>query len=202
MAVVAVHSRALKRSAIPHLSSGGLLKLVLLISLGTVVLVPLILLIVNSFQTGRPGEVGQFSIDGWRIALTQPGILNALWNTATLTIARQSIALVIAILFAWLLGRTDLPGRPGIELAFWTIFFLPVLPMTLGWILLLDPNFGLFNEASAALFGSRFFNVYSWEGIVWVHLVTGTIAVKVVLLVPAFQFNPHSKRRPVCVAQM
>ena len=30
------------------------------------------------------------------------------------------------------------------------------------------------------------FNIYSWWGIVWVHLVTGTIAIKVVLLVPPF----------------
>jgi len=163
------------------------LKVFLLVTLGSVVLVPLVLLIVNSFQIARPNEPSIYSLENWRIALTEPGILQALINTATLTGARQAIALAVAVFFAWLIARTDLPGRGWMDFAFWTVFFLPSLPMTLGWILILDPNSGLLNEVTDKLFGARLFNVYSWWGIVWVHLVTGTIAIKVVLLIPAFQ---------------
>lgn len=163
------------------------LRAFLLASIGSVVLVPLGLLIVNSFQVARPNEASVYSLDGWRVALSEPGILQALVNTATLTGGRQAIALAVAIVFAWLIARTDLPGRSWLDFAFWTVFFLPALPMTLGWILLLDPHFGLLNDVTDKLFGFRAFNIYSWWGIVWVHLVTGTIAIKVVLLVPAFR---------------
>ena len=89
---------------------------------------------------------------------------------------------------AWLLARTDLPGRSWIEFAFWAAFFLPSFTVTLSWILLLDPEYGLVNTALAALpfVGKGPFNIYSFWGIVWVHLVTGSLTVKVILLTPAF----------------
>jgi iron(III) transport system permease protein len=170
-----------------HLDASVILRIALLLSIGAIVLVPLGLLIVNSFQVGRPNEAAQFSLSGWKMALGDPAILRAVGNTASLTVARESIALVVSAFFAWLLARSDIPGPIWLEFAIWTVFFLPALPMTLGWILLLDPNFGLLNEAFAKLTGLRPFNIYSWWGIVWVHLVTGTIAIKVILLIPAFQ---------------
>jgi iron(III) transport system permease protein len=167
--------------------AGAWLRILLLVSVAAVVLIPLVMLILNSFQVARPNEAPAYSLDAWRIALSEPGILKALINTATLTAARQAIALAIAVFFAWLIARTDVPGRSSLEFAFWTVFFLPALPMTLGWILMLDPYFGLLNTWIAKLTGLRPFNIYTWWGIVWVHLVTGTIAIKVVLLIPAFR---------------
>jgi iron(III) transport system permease protein len=59
-----------------------------------------------------------------------------------------------------------------------------------GWILLLDPDYGLLNQALAKLpivGGTIKFDVYTWWGIVWVHLMINTITIKVVLLTPAFR---------------
>ena len=85
---------------------------------------------------------------------------------------RQLLSLPLAVLIAWLLARTDLPGRRWIEFAFWAAFFLPPLTVTLSWILLLDPEYGLINTALAALpfVGKGPFNIYSFWGIVWVHV--------------------------------
>ena len=91
------------------------LKVFLLITIGTVVLVPLTLLLINSFQIARPHEAVRLSLDGWRKALGEEGILQALINTVTLTFGRQAISLPIAIVFAWLIARTDMPARPGFE---------------------------------------------------------------------------------------
>lgn len=166
---------------------GLIIKTVLLLTTGLVVLVPLALLVVNSLQVARPGEAPVYSLDGWRAAFSDDGILRALINTTTLTAVRQGISLTVAIWFAWLIARTDMPGRRWLDFPFWIVFFLPALPLTLGWILLLDPNSGLVNQLLYSGFGIRPFNIYSWWGIIWIHLMTGTIAIKVVLLIPAFR---------------
>ena len=152
------------------------------------VVFPLFLVVVQSFQVAAPGEAARYGLDGWRAALGEPGLRGALWNTFTVTFVRQLLSLPLAVLVAWLLARTDLPGRSWIEFAFWAAFFLPSFTVTLSWILLLDPEYGLINTALASLpfVGKGPFNIYSFWGIVWVHLVTGSLTVKVILLTPAF----------------
>ena len=152
------------------------------------VVFPLFLVVVQSFQVAAPGEAARYGLDGWRAALGEPGLRGALWNTFTVTFVRQLLSLPLAVLIAWLLARTDLPGRSWIEFAFWAAFFLPSFTVTLSWILLLDPEYGLINTALASLpfVGKGPFNIYSFWGIVWVHIVTGSLTVKVILLTPAF----------------
>ena len=153
------------------------------------VLYPLFLLLLNSFQTALPGHEATFSLEGWRAALTEPGMRSAVFNTITLTITRELISFPVAIFLAWLLARTDLPGRDWFEFLFWISFFFPALAVTLGWILLLDPQFGLINQAMVRLFSLKNgpFDIYSWWGIVWSHLMSLSISVKVMLLAPAFR---------------
>jgi iron(III) transport system permease protein len=154
------------------------------------VVYPLILVVVNSFQVAKPGQPAVWSLEAWRTTLANDRILGAVWNTITLTLARQSISLVVGIFIAWLIARTDIPGRRWLDFLFWVAFFLPALPVTLGWILLLDPAYGLVNQAITALpFGWHGpFDIYSFWGIVWVHLASSSIAIKVILLTPAFRY--------------
>jgi iron(III) transport system permease protein len=60
----------------------------------------------------------------------------------------------------------------------------------LGWILLLDPNYGIINVYLSRLFGVRgpVFNIYSVGGITWVHLTLTTIPIMVILIEPAQRF--------------
>ena len=152
------------------------------------VVFPLFLVVVQSFQVAAPGEAARYGLDGWRAAFGEPGLRGALWNTFTVTFVRQLLSLPLAVFISWLLARTDLPGRSWIEFAFWAAFFLPSFTVTLSWILLLDPEYGLINTALATLpfVGKGPFNIYSFWGIVWVHIVTGSLTVKVILLTPAF----------------
>ena len=152
------------------------------------VLTPLLLLLVGSFQLARPGEAPVYGLAGWRRAFTDRSILEALWNTVSLAVVRQAIALVIGVLLSWLIARTDLPWKKALEFMFWISFFLPPLPVTLGWILLLDGKFGLLNQwlQSLSIVSGPIFNIYSYWGIVWVHMTT-SLGVKVLLLAPAFR---------------
>jgi iron(III) transport system permease protein len=145
------------------------------------------LMILNSFQTARPGQPIVWGLEGWVKAFSTPGIVKAMINTFNLAITRQTIALVIGSFFAWLIARTDIPMKGTLEFFFWLSFFLPALPEAMGWILLLDPKYGLLNQGLMGLGVSQpLFNIYSFWGIVWAHM-GGTISVKVMLLAPAFR---------------
>jgi iron(III) transport system permease protein len=161
---------------------------ILLLVVGFLVLTPLTLMILNSFQIARPGQPIVWGLDGWVKAFSTPGIIKAITNTFTLAITRQAIALFIGAFFAWLIARTDLPMKGLLEFFFWLSFFLPALPETMGWILLLDPKYGLLNQGLIGLgvVNQSLFNIYSFWGIVWAHM-GGTVSVKVMLLAPAFR---------------
>ena len=172
--------RSLQISALPMT--------ILLVVVGFLVLTPLCLMILNSFQTARPGEAIVWGFEGWVKASTTPGIVNAISNTFSLAITRQAIALLIGAFFAWLVARSDIPMKGLLEFFFWLSFFLPALPETMGWILLLDPKYGLLNQGLMGLgiVSQPLLNIYSFWGIIWAHL-GGTVSVKVMLLAPAFR---------------
>jgi iron(III) transport system permease protein len=121
--------------------------------------------------------------------LEEPLLRTALVNTLKVTFVRQLLSLPLAVLIAWLLARTNLPGRHWLEFAFWAAFFLPALTVTLSWILLLDPDYGSLNTwlTRLTLLRKGPFNIYSFWGIVWIHVITGSLTVKVILLTPAFR---------------
>jgi iron(III) transport system permease protein len=166
-----------------------LLYVILLSFVAFIVLYPIVLLAINSFNVAPFGRGWTWGVQNWQTALTQPRILSALQNTITLSIARQAIALVIGITLAWLLARTNLPGRNWLEVGFWFALLLPHLPILMGWILLLDGHYGVLVNAIRSIPGlSGFqFEIFSWWGIVVAHLVINLIPLKVFLLTPAFR---------------
>jgi iron(III) transport system permease protein len=165
--------------------AGALLLLTLLV----LVAYPLVLLIYGSFLSDLPGQSRDLSLNGWTSALLQPGMSTALINTLKRTAITEIIALPSAIVIAWLAARTDMPGRLWLDRLLWMAFFLPALPVLLGWILLFDPDFGLANQLVMKVFGSTepWFNIYSFWGIVFAHMASRSIAAKYIFLVPAFR---------------
>jgi iron(III) transport system permease protein len=148
---------------------------------------PLILLFIKSFVTSRPGQPAVWGVSGWIEAFTDANLAVAIGNTFYLAILRVVITTALAIFFAWVVTRTDTPFKGFIEVTLWLGFFLPLLPMTMGWILLLDPYNGLINKLLMKLFGLAAppFDIYSYWGIVWCHLAFST-SVRFLLMTPAF----------------
>lgn len=160
-----------------------------LAALAIVVLGPIALLVANTFNTAHPGEAAAWGLGTWRLALGSPGLLASLANTAKVVLTVQGLSFPVAIVVAWLLARTDLPHRQWLEFAYWIPFFLPSLSVTLGWILMLDPQSGLVNLWLRKLgwAAESPFNIYSFWGIVFVHLGTFAISMKVMILAPIFR---------------
>lgn len=169
------------------LGSGGA-SLVLLIT-GFFVLYPLALLIYGSFVVTRADGTSAYGVATWVSAVSQPGMWASLLNTATRTIATEVISLPLAIGVSWLVARSDLPGKRLIDNFMWVAFFLPALPVLLGWILLFDPDYGVVNQMLARSFGitQPVFNIYTFTGIVFAHLASRSISAKYIFLVPAFR---------------
>ncbi|MGE5539501.1 MAG: ABC transporter permease [Gemmatimonas sp.] len=153
------------------------------------VLLPVLLLIAFSVSVGSPAEPIRLGLDGWRHAIENPTVFGSIVNTVKLLVTIHAISFPIAIVIAWVLARTDLPGRHGFEFMFWISFFMPTLAVLLGWIMCLDPEYGVLNKAFDALpfLDGAPFNIYSFWGIVWAHLACHAITVKVMLLTPTFR---------------
>ena len=112
-------------------------------------LAPLATALVGSFEA----PVSGYTLQGWLALWNEPRLAKALANSIGLTVVTQCIAMTLGIGLAWLIGRTDLPGRRWLEFAFWISFFLPSLAVVQGWTLLLDPHYGLLNTWLMRSFG-------------------------------------------------
>ncbi len=191
MASDAVAAKQPVSSAPPRFRVDGLtiLYVILLTFVAFIVLYPIVLLAINSFNTAPFGRGWTWGVQNWQTSLTQPRIGTALWNTVTLSVTRQVLSILIGVTIAWLLARTNLPGRGWLEMGFWFALLLPHLPILMGWILLLDGHYGVLVNAIRAIpgFSGFQFEIFSWWGIVVAHLVINLIPLKVFLLTPAFR---------------
>ena len=177
------------RGWLPPLDGGTALMTLLIGFMGFYVLYPLVLIIINSFNTATIAEPPVYGLDAWREAFSEPGIWRSLWNSVKIGIVLQVVALPMGIFISWLLARTNILFGNALEFGFWISFFLPGLATTFGWMLLLDPSTGLINSwlRDLPFLSGLNFDIYSFAGIIWVHLVSNGISTKVMLLTPAFR---------------
>jgi iron(III) transport system permease protein len=145
---------------------------------------PIWQVILNSFNTSAIGQAPAYGLGNWITAFARPVLWSAIGNTLALGAVRTVIAIPFALLLAWLIARTDMPGRGVFEILCWLGIFLPTLPLVFAWILMLDPQMGLLNTLLHKIIGVAPFNIYSFWGITWVHLASYALYYPVVLLLP------------------
>jgi ABC-type sulfate transport system permease component len=84
---------------------------------------PIALLFLSSFQVSPPGQPIAWGLEGWRMAFSDAAVPKALWNTFVLGFTRVAITTVLSVFFAWVITRTDTPGKGFIEFMIWLGFF-------------------------------------------------------------------------------
>ena len=160
---------------------------VVLASVALVTLVPLVFLVLNSFNEAPLGKPFAWGLRGWDQAFHAPQTLNALKFSFLLS-TRTFVGLLAAFVISWLLVRVRIPARSFIEFSLWMAWFLPPLSITIGWMALLDPQYGLINQALKTVSPLPVvLNIYTFSGIMWVHLSLLTVPVMTILLTPAFR---------------
>jgi iron(III) transport system permease protein len=177
------------RSWLPRLNGGTALMAGLIGVMGFFVLYPLVLILINSFNTATIAEPPVYGLKAWRDAFSEYGIWRSLLNSVKIGVVLQVIALPLGIFLSWLLARTNILFANVFEFGFWISFFLPNLATTFGWMLMLDPSTGLINAwlRQIPFLSGLNFDIYSFSGIIWVHLVSTGLSTKVMLMTPAFR---------------
>jgi len=166
---------------------------VILLTLGFFLIWPVLLLIINSFNAASDWfvEPRRWGLDHWLAAMEQPQLLLSIGNSFLIWSLVTGISFPIAVAIAWTLARTRIPFTHTLEFLFWVSFMLPGISTTIAWIGLMDPQIGLLNAALQKLpfitITEGPFNIYSIPGIVWAHVMANGIAIKVMLLTPAFR---------------
>ena len=163
----------------------------LLLSLAYFLIWPVLLLLINSFNTANDWfvEPRSWGITHWINAFQRPGLLKSLGNSLLIWTLTVTVSFPVGVSIAWLLARTKIPFSHTLEFLFWVSYMVPALPTTIAWITLLDPDIGVINIALKNLFhlDQGPFNIFSVPGIIWANLMGHGISIKVMLLTPAFR---------------
>jgi len=183
--------RVERRAPVVRFGSGHIIMATLLITLGYFLIWPVILLLINSFNTAADWfvEPRSWGLTHWQNAFQRPGLLKSLGNTVLIWSLTVAISFPIGVAIAWILARTRIPFSHTLEFLFWVSYMVPSLPTTIAWITLLDPDIGVINVmlTKLGLFEQGPFNIFSVPGIVWANLMGHGISIKVMLMTPAFR---------------
>ncbi len=178
-------------AAVLRPTRGHFFMALVLLSLGYLLIWPVLLLLINSFNAAADWfvEPRTWGLRHWLNAFQRPGLLTSLWNSILIWSLTLLASFPIGITIAWLLARTRIPFSYTLEFLFWISYMVPALPTTIAWITLLDPDIGIINTALKNLFhlDGAPFNIFSVPGIVWANLMGHGVAIKVMLLTPAFR---------------
>lgn len=152
-------------------------RLVALFSL-FLVAAPLITVTVASFRPGMtlPFQAGEWTLRNFVEAFGDPFTPRLLLNTFLYTLASLCLALPIALAFAWLVERTDIPYRDSIYALLLMPLAIPSLLKALGWVLLLGPRQGVLNLLLRDGLGLNIaegpLDIYSFAGMVFLTVLS------------------------------
>ncbi len=134
---------------------------------------PILYLIQTSFYTTTLlGARGDFTFDYWTGLFESPLFGRAVRNTAIYAVASALLAIVLGVGQAWIVERTDTPGRRYVFLFSIVSLGIPGVLYTVAWILIFG-NSGPVNEALMWLTSSKepVFRVYSLTGMIIIEAI-------------------------------
>src|SRR3990170_2603448 len=76
---------------------------------------PLVMIFYGSFLNGFPGQATSWTLDGYRTAFSSNGVYTALFNSVWLSAVRTILKVGLAVFFAWVIVRTDIPHKGIME---------------------------------------------------------------------------------------
>jgi iron(III) transport system permease protein len=164
------------------------LGLALLVVVAFLTVYPLVMLAYGSVRTAAPGLPGAFSVQGYVEAYTNRLNYETWGNSLLLATQVTLLSTVVAIFFAWVVARTDTPGRGLVLPTMALVFAMPSIFFAMGWGMLGNARAGLLNYLvlSVVPLAEPPFNVNSWLGLVFT-MALGTIPFKFMLLLGAFR---------------
>ena len=166
----------------------------------------LVFLFLFSLREGTPWDPGPYTLQHYVAVYSTPATYAVFFNTAVVAAASTAISLGIAMVFAFLTERTDMPFR---NLA-WGLMLVPIavpgLLFAISWTFLLSPKIGLFNlwlRELFSVFGVEWsegpLNLYSLWGMVFLEGLRGVTTI-FLMVVGAFRAMDASLEEASSVA--
>ena len=158
-------------------------------ALGGLVLLPLFWLARYSLSDGA----GHFTLANFRELVSDTSLRKPAIVSITMALGVGALSAAIATPLAWLVARTDLPGRALIRALITASFVTPPFLGAIAWEILAAPNSGLINQAYRSLFDLPPFvvlvDIYTLEGLIFA-ISCYTFPLVFTLLANAFERVP------------
>jgi iron(III) transport system permease protein len=135
--------------------------------LGILVVLPLFWLAYYSLVDGT----GRFTLANFAALATDPTLRRPFLIAIGMALGVGILSCLVATPLAWLVARSDLPGRGVVRALVTASFVTPPFLGAIAWEILAAPNSGLINAAYRALFGldpyEYLVDIYTFEGLVF-----------------------------------
>src|SRR5205814_2022459 len=125
-----------------------------------------------SFSTATvPGDFSQLGLANYETVWLDPDTYAVARNTLVYVLGATSIGFTIAAGLAWLVERTNMPGRIWLYAGIPMTLAVPGMLQAMAWVLLLSPRIGFLNLFARWLLGldAAPFNIYSMGGMILVE---------------------------------
>ena len=147
---------------------------VVLLAVALMVATPLAFLLLGNFSTADiPGRfsLATLGLDNYRRVWLDPDTYAVFGDTLIYVGGAASFSIVVASVLAWLVERTNMPGRIWIYAGVPMTLAMPGMLLGIAWILLLSPRIGFINSLLEQAFGltAAPFNVYTLQGMILVE---------------------------------
>ena len=138
------------------------------------VLAPILFLVLGSFSAARlPSEftLSALTLRNYVKVWSDPSTYQILSNTLLFAGGSTLFGLVCAAGLAWLVERSDMPGKIWVYAGLPMTLAMPGMLQAMAWTLLVSPRVGFINKGLMAALGleSAPFNIYSLPGMIFVE---------------------------------
>lgn len=156
---------------------------------GLALLFVLVSLLGNVFASFSEGaNFGTFTLANYRDLLGDVELPDVVLRTLAQGAGAVAVMLACAVPIAWLIARTDMPGKNLIVTLLTAQLAIPGFITAMAYVWLLNPNSGLLNRLATqlGLGAGPLFNIYSLG---WICVLQGLVLVpaSVFMMLPSFQ---------------
>jgi len=159
---------------------------------GTAIITPVIIVLLRSLTTGKLGASVGLTMANYLRVFGDRDMLPMLNNSILYAAGSAVLGTVLGALLAWIVARTNTPGKTLVELMPLYPILMPPIMKNIAWILLLAPKSGILNNLLQQYFGieTHIFNAFSMAGMVWVFGLA-CVPLGYLFLLPIFlSFDP------------
>ena len=150
----------------------GILRRLVLAIMAILILAPIGIMVYQSFLDAPFFDPNaKFSLWAYKFVFAEADFWKALGTTAMLAVGMTAIAVPLGALLAFLITRTDMPGRSWIEPLLLVPIFLSPLVLAFGYVVSMGPV-GFLTVWWKSYFGNEFWNIYSFSALILIAGLT------------------------------